>query len=264
MGSGNYRLFENNFNSTDAFRNTLGNDNSARKILLFGCSYAYGVELEDKDTFAGKLSEKLNAKVYNRSFPGWGMQHMLYQIKEDSNININSMNDNIDTIIFVFYKNQIKVMNNFYWASPAENIYNVRYQLKDGKLEKQPIEHKAFHTSAIAKFIHNFLEKRAGSDLKNPKNRELMQAILTESREKLNEKYPNARFIFLSYYIYNDDGDDYREVATNAGWEYIDPTDFLEDDINICSEEYHLKNSTNPSGEAWELVANSLINNKII
>ena len=47
-------------------------------ILLLGCSYAYGQDLENTQTFGYKLSDITKRPVYNISVPGTGFQHMYY------------------------------------------------------------------------------------------------------------------------------------------------------------------------------------------
>ena len=52
-----------------------------KPIILFGCSYAYGYQLEREQTLTYKLAQNAKIPVYNRAFTGWGIQHMLYQSK---------------------------------------------------------------------------------------------------------------------------------------------------------------------------------------
>lgn len=55
-------------------------DNSyvKRPIVLFGCSYTYGVLLNDDETFSAKLQNYTKRVVYNKAMSCFSLQNMLY------------------------------------------------------------------------------------------------------------------------------------------------------------------------------------------
>ena len=54
---------------------------SKHSIVLFGCSYAYGVGLAQNQTFSYKLSQILKTPVYNRALAWGNLQEMWYQVE---------------------------------------------------------------------------------------------------------------------------------------------------------------------------------------
>ena len=59
------------------------NSKNVKPIVIFGCSYAYGSDLLENQIFSYKLGTLTNRTVYNRALGGLGIQHMLYQLKNE-------------------------------------------------------------------------------------------------------------------------------------------------------------------------------------
>ena len=71
---------------THGFREPVGLDYKKAPVWMFGCSFVYGVGHQGghalEDTFGYIFSQEAKRPVYNRAYPSWGVQHMLYQLKK--------------------------------------------------------------------------------------------------------------------------------------------------------------------------------------
>lgn len=70
--------------TSDEFRPVENEKSKKAPIVLFGCSFTYGAELENNQTFSYKLAQKTGRPVYNRGLNGLGVQHMLFQLQDKS------------------------------------------------------------------------------------------------------------------------------------------------------------------------------------
>ena len=232
------------------------------KILVFGCSYAYGAQLEEQDTFGYLLAKNYNSTVYNRSYPGFGIQHMYYQII--SKTFENTLGDeNIDTVIYVHMNDHVNRLYSCYWSSVFENQYNIRYFLKDGTLKQRetkfPMIDSLFITKGIRTVLYNHYSKYQKFKEDSEK---LIITLLDESQNKIKEKYPNARFILIDYL--DESLKPLKKQINSAGWEYISTTDIIPEGIDLSAEEYHFENDPHPNGVAWNLIVNSMVEKKVL
>ena len=114
----------------NSFRKPSNEKSKNPPIYIFGCSFAYGEKLNDNETFGAKLAEITNRPVYTFAYPGFSVQHMLYQL------------DNMDfskypkpkTIIYIYISDQMRrLMTDF--NQPVQNVQYPRYELKNGDLK---------------------------------------------------------------------------------------------------------------------------------
>lgn len=76
----------------DSLRETpfVNKDSIKNGIYLFGCSYTYGMGVNDNETFAAYLQQKLpNYQVKNYGVPGYGIIQSYLQLKELARLNKN-------------------------------------------------------------------------------------------------------------------------------------------------------------------------------
>lgn len=255
-----YNFIDSIINSDYTYRKKVSFGNK-QKILIFGCSYAYGAQLEEKDTFGYMLAKKLNATVYNRSFPGLGLQHMYYQIN-NSSFEKYVEDKNINSIIYVYMDDHINRLYSVYWGSPFQNIFNIRYFIKNEELKKSEIIFPFIEILFITKGIKNIAYKQySKTNSFNKNSKELTIKLLKESHKELKEKYQNANFILLDYLgtlstIQNE--------IDNTGWTYISTTNILPENIDLHSDEYHFENDPHPTGKAWDIIVDSIVKKHVL
>ena len=132
-----YNYFRNVYNTKTLFKKPI-NFGDKHKILLFGCSFAYGAQLAENEAFDYRLAKKYNSTVYNRSMPGWGLHLMYYQM-ENNSLNALNIDKDVDTIIYVYIDDHINRLYNFYHGFIYDNIFSVRYELKNNKIQEKEI-----------------------------------------------------------------------------------------------------------------------------
>ena len=259
-----YSYFQNIFNNS-FFREPVF-FGEKHKILVFGCSYAYGADLEPEQTFSYKLAKQTSSTVYNRSYPGWTNSYMLYQIdNEKTNFNLKNIPQDIDNIIYIYMEDHINRLKYFYWAGFFENIYNLRYEKKrvgkDFKLKEYKPLIPFLHVFFITKIYHNFMENKFPAK-NNEKNIELFLNIFDESHKKLKKLYPNAKFIVLEYNT--KELQVYKKQLKQFGWELYSTFDILDKNINLNDDKYHFKNDCHPSEAAWDIIVKNFIEKNIL
>ncbi len=119
-------------------------------IVLFGCSFAYGQNLDDNQTFGYKLSAGLKRPVINRAIKAGSLQHMYYQSTLEQFYKDIPFSDNVvyimiddqtrRTFIYSFYiniksfylhysvKNNELIMDNY--SNPILNFLKSLYIVK--------------------------------------------------------------------------------------------------------------------------------------
>lgn len=245
------KFFENSPQSM-GYRKPCGLDYKNKSIWLFGGSFAYGADMTlpngvpDDKTFGYFLSNATKRPLYNRAYQGWGIQHMLYQLRKPSTYTEMSepeyviyfhTSDNVQKLVMITYD----VWNN--------GAY-LRYKLKkDGSLEEvKPILEPLWNFYFVKAYFSALEYKVFLRDSNFDKNFDLMKAIFLESKKLVNEKYPKAKFIILKYNEVNGFGEEYynsprwKEIE-NADIEVIDVGKLLHKNLKaeecVCPDKYH-------------------------
>ena len=76
-----YKFYDVPINSL--YRKVQGEHFSNKPILLFGCSIAYGYNLDENQNFSTILSKETKRPVYNAAVTGYCPAHMLKLLKEN-------------------------------------------------------------------------------------------------------------------------------------------------------------------------------------
>ena len=94
----------------------------AKRVLLLGDSFLFGIFLENDQTISAKIQQQLGAdfEVFNLSIPGWGLDQMfqayskyVQQIQPD--------------IVLLFYIDDdiSRLVEAFYWGAGVKNAYSL-------------------------------------------------------------------------------------------------------------------------------------------
>lgn len=246
-----------NDHKKEIFRKPSGLSYRKRPIILFGCSYTYGSGLNENQTFSHKLSELTKRPVYNRGICGGSLQHMIYQLDKDSDLN---RIKNPEYIIYTFFPGQISRLHLFSFQ-PFETVLYLKYKETNHRLaEEKP----------LCTFLYRFysirtLDSTLGTNkslLQNQKNRnenfDLIKLFFTQAKKQTDKKYPGAKFVIL---IYNDFHGCWY-VGTPR-WKELEKEGFIvinTDDLtraNLELKKYKLKD-THPNETAWNIITPSL------
>lgn len=226
-------------------------------IVLFGCSFAYGSKLNENQTFSYKLAKATNSTVYNRAFPGWGAQQMLYQLRRDD---FYKQINPPDYIIYTFIDDHINRLNNYQWGGIWGNQVNLRYKNENGTLVEVKPLFKPIWFLFTVKEIQHFTEQYLNSFYNYPKNLEMFSLIMRESLKRIREHYPNVKFIILIYS--NCSCLDSKEMAMfksleKQGFIILKTSDIVKENLN--DPIYHFKEDCHPREKAWDVIVPGLV-----
>lgn len=239
-----------------SFRKPIGLEYKKKPVILFGCSYAWGVGLNLNQTFGSKLSKLSNRPVYNRSFIAWSVQHMLYQLRKEPDLD---KIKNPEFIIYTFFSDQLNRLNTFSFH-PTSDIFYLKYKEENGKLiEDYPISpflYKFYLTRCLSRNIWS--NKVQNPELWN-ENFDLLKLLFEQSKEITDKKYPNSKFVIL---IYNE-SPGYWYIETDR-WKELEKEGFIVLDTNkitksdLSLDKYKLEDG-HPNEAAWNLIVPALV-----
>lgn len=238
------------------FRPNFGTEYKKKPILIFGCSYAYGANLKDRETFSYKLSEYTKRPVYNKGRCSWGLQHMLFLLKQDDFYK--TIPRQPEYVVYVFLPDHIKRLKRIVYSSLNSGAY-LRYELKNNKLTEIKPSWDFLYDSYILNRIYMYVTyKYYLSEQHKEETLQLMDAIFLESKAMIDAHYPNTNFIILYYQ------DNVNKTAKwmqdehlfdnlrKKGFIIINTHDLLGRELglpqDLASDNYH------PSSQAWDLI----------
>lgn len=229
-----------------------------RPVLFFGCSFTYGSMLENNQTLSYKISKLTGRTTYNRGFPGSGPQLMLLQLQDPQ-----FYKEVPDTqyIIYTFIWDHILRLyayNNCI-APTSEGNYeiNLRYRLKNGKLEKVKPGYLLFYRSFLVKKIQYYIKQKKSMD--KEEYFPLFLKILKESQSLAKKHYKNPKFVIL---LYKDSGgaifnESQIKAIEKEGFIVIDAEKLVGHEL--MSQKYRMPDKEHPSEQAWNEIAPKLI-----
>jgi len=169
-------------------------------IVIFGCSYAYGISLEENETLSYQLSNYTNRTVYNKGVAGGGAGSMLYFLQ---NPEFKKEIPDAECFIYVFMPDHIRRVytNSIEWFHKylrASYYISNNGDLKEMKLNK--LKFLLFSTATYRLYSYIYSNKFM-YDSKNEYN--LFFRILEESNNVIKKEYPNSKFVILVYDNYD-------------------------------------------------------------
>ncbi len=234
-------------------RGLTGANYTSRPVVIFGCSYAYGYNLEPNQTFSYKLSELTKRPVYNQAFTGWGIQHMLYQSKIYA---LYKKIQNPEYVIYVYIPDHLRrlyLLSFSSWNVLSEG-FNIRYKNIDGKLEEIRNNNKFLNQFKRLYFINFIQNKIASKYAKSPKNREKVFNFalqhFVESKNEMQKYWKDAKYVILFYDDYYESSK-FKSDLEKEGFTIIDTKDLTNE--NLKSEKY-MQPSIHPTEAAWDLL----------
>ena len=230
----------------NGFRKTQDDfDHKKGRVVVFGCSFAFGYRLEDNQTFAWRLSEITKRKVYNVSYSGEGIQHMLYSLQSE---NFWQKIPDSDYFIYILINDHFRRL-----ISPTNlgdgNFYPTYSLMSDGSLKlNKPSE---YFIKATSEERINLKKKSyityTGFDFKDAKLQKLSVAVLKESERLIKQKRPTAKFIIM----YIDGDSDVVNLLRNNGFDVFSCNETFGN--NQYMQEYMVLNG-HPNAEFWKVL----------
>ena len=219
-------------------------------ILTFGCCMTYGVFVDDADTLSAILSKYTGKTVINRGYPGWGLQHMYYQLNDPNFTDEVTLKP--DYIVYTIIRDHYR---RIYSNSSANEPYYLTYKIKNGKLVKSL--NSILNRSLIVYIIRSI-------HCRNHFDKEIVDFYIIESYKKAKELYPNAKFIVLDMdgiaELYHDRARTENKKLNSYGIRLIDLTKYTDGKtIWELDHKYWCDDFAHPSAEYWEMVIPNIV-----
>lgn len=239
--------FDDNYNAGDfhrQFRPVEIKNNKKGSIILFGCCMTYGVGINDNSQTISHIMANLTGRtVYNRAIPGWGLQHMYYQLTDPrfpSEIKVKP-----EYIIYTIIKDHYRRL---FSNSSANEPYYLTYSVKNNKLVKNP---DSFLNRSLFVYLLKELYCEHHYDSK------LVDFYILESQKAAKKLYPNVKFVVLNLDDIKELNDD--KLLRDNGIQVVNVPKVSETKTIHELPEYWGDNSGHPSGKYWELVLPKVI-----
>ena len=231
------------------FRKPINEENGGKSIVLTGCSNIYGWGLNEKENISGQLSNYISNPIYNISYPGWGLNNILYLVK--SRRFFEFVKKEPDIIIYSW--GDFHVQRGIITLSPIE-MNEFFYKLNNGKIERKTPPFFISRFAILALLREKYVNYMLNNNEQYAKRQtELNKAEFIEFKHILQAKYPNAKFVILLMYdrpFYEKEYfNNFAKELENNDYKIINiPKDI---GINIDDDKYRQKDG-HPNAKYWE------------
>lgn len=250
-----YRVFH-----EEGYTMTGNPDSTNAPVLLLGCSFAWGSGLNDNEKFGYLISKYTDRLVYNMGWCAMGPEAMLFQVEnEEVNNYIKQHSAPPEYAIYVYISSHMLRMYDNKYALHEFNTLRLGYNQRKGRLI---LNKGGFYTFlsrfAIGKCI---LDKYCQDKIfHTPYIESLFRKYMLQTREELQKRYPNIKFIILKFPQQHE----YDEEEDYTLWNQLKKDGFIvydlkkELDFDITATEYLLPDA-HPNAKAWEIITPKFI-----
>ena len=229
-----------------------GTEYKSDPIIIFGCSFAYGMELNKDQTIGYKLSHILKRPVYNRSVYGQALSEMYYQSESEE---FYKQVPKSDTVIYIMIDDHYRRM----FTDTCEVIdtwFLVQYDIKKGKLIRR--KYKNIFSNFIKSLYlvkqikHSYFAKYTTDEKNKEKLTDDALIYFIKTRENLEKRWNNK--IKFTVIFYNDilGSDLLKEKLLKNQFYVIDIKDLTNE--NLYDDKYLAVDKIHPSEAAWDLL----------
>lgn len=248
--SDEYIMYETIF-SDSLYRPPMNKESTKGPILIFGCSFAYGADIDETETLSYKLGQLTQRPIYNRASSGYGVQHMLFQLQNDKFYEIVPTPEYIIYVYFDGHPYRITTPCTISYPS----CYSVFYkkQKNQFKLKKHNFFSDKF---LLPHYISNWLQFNVLCKFPSfhYKREKIIIEYIKESRREAQKHFKNGeniKFVVLFYYRPFYETETYQELR-NSGFYVITPDDFK---IDTKELKYKISETNgHPNGLAWDVI----------
>lgn len=247
-------LNESNFEELyNPYRKNYGLNFHKGNIILFGCSYAYGHMLEDKDTFHYKLSQKLKRPVYNYAVSGESTQFALMKIRSHTIDDVIKKSDYAILVTIGEHIWRLHCNSNGY----ALEYTWPRYDIKNGEL----VFHKTRFPFIEASYLYKYIRKLYFARFLSESDSEIVQNYLfdvmklhyIEIKKELEKINPNIKVVIIPYL----DSESLKWFIFSNRWKELEQEGFIIVPVDkylphLRDIEYVIsEDDGHPSAKAW-------------
>lgn len=238
------------------FRRPVYQNTNLKPVVIFGCSFAWGARLYEHETLHFILSQLTGRTVYNRAVSGWGVQHMLYQLKRDD-----FYNDvpEPEFVIFVYIPNHVSRMYKYNAYCTACDYNYLKYVNSFGKLKEekrlQHIPYSGIYNNIILRKIAEIQEANFSNTAFS-----FLEKHFLESKKEMEKHWKNVKFIILDYEATDLHFGMKRDILNEKNIKKLEKDGFIiiktsqltdeKLDTGYCLDE----NDNHPNAKAWALI----------
>ncbi len=248
------------FNNPKAYwvRRPEGLNYKKGSIVIFGCSFAFGFDLENKQSFSYKLSHLTKRPVYNRAQAGWSIQHMLNQVRQSD-----FFKDvpEPEYVIYVMINDHFRrlYVPTFMASHLIREEQNLRYKYQNGELIQKKeynefikfIQRLYLSQKTEHFYINNILLRKNNY----PQYFNFALEHFIESKKEMQKHWKNTKYIVLLYQSFDNDELFIKKLQENGFMVISLRYNYL---LNLSKPEYELPNF-HPNEKAWDLVTSKII-----
>lgn len=249
-----------NAQSDDKFRRPVYGNKDLKPIVLFGCSFAWGARLYESQTFHYKLSKLLNQTVYNRAISGWGVQHMLYQLRNEE---LYKEIEPPEYIIYLYISNHIKRMYKYaYLSGDSSRVGDYNFLKYNKVFDKLVEEHRVWHIPYSRLWNEVILYSIAKAKENNHKYTfKLLEKHLLESKKEAERQWGKGiKFVIFDYESGFDNFNSNKGILNKENVAKLEADGFIVIQSSQLTNEtlgdkYCLdENDQHPNEAAWNLL----------
>lgn len=226
------------------------NDENHRPVLLYGCSFVWGAGLNDDETFSYHIKNITKRPVYNRGLLGFGIQHMLYMLR--NNVDLMKQNEDFKNPEYIIYTFMEDHLYRLYKFNDYFDICLMFYKYNNDKTGLVEFTEKdiLYWHSYILRNMKMFRDDGLfGSNYIKDEAKNFLKMHFIASHNAIKEKFPGSSFIIFVY-----DGDIYiksiEQELKSDGINIVYLSDLS--NTNFKDPQYLIEDGLHPSGKAWK------------
>lgn len=216
-------------------------------LITMGCSFAYGLWLDDNETLASQLANKTHRVVYNLGITGASPREMLYILRNNElRCKLLENKNDFEYIIYPYISDHLfRLYNQLRLFSPSPS-----FKQKGDSLEfYQP------KTYLIRSELYQEIIKTKYRKIKGKKSFDLLCLYLREINREIKKHFPKAQFVV---FVYEDPRNEDWSVLEKEGITVINYTQLTGNYLST-QEFVHENDGKHPNAKAWEEIAPILI-----
>lgn len=231
-----------------------GLEYSKKPIVIFGCSYAFGYNLENNETLSYKLSHQAKVPVYNRAYSGWGIQHMLYQVKNEL---FYKKVPEPQYAIYIYIPDHINRLyyNSFLSYDTICEKFNLRYKEENGTLKEIPHNNLILNQFQRLYLINKINQHLIINSIKTKKDYDFALKHFVEAKKEMGKHWENTKYVVL-FYTSSQNENYLKNRLKENDFIVIDADEIT--NKNLCDNKY-MRKDFHPNEEAWNVVIPELI-----
>ena len=229
-----------------------------KPIILYGCSFVYGYQLDNNETFSKKLSEQSKRPIHNYAISSSGIQNILFLMERKNHF---QEFEEPEYIIYTFIDDHIRRL--YQPCNTFDSVEHIKYKETNNELVRDnsilKFLHLLFIYNKIKKhYFYNFIFEQ-----KKDKNFDIIKKHLIQAKKYANKNYPNTKFVILLYPSGNENEKSWYTFTSR--WKELEQEDFIIYNLNdltkenLQKNEYKIADKAHPNGKAWDIIVPALI-----